>query len=143
MARIRVEQHIAASPEEVWTDIADVASHADWMTDAEAITFLGEQRSGQGTRIEVLTKVGPFRLTDVMEFTAWEPPHRMAVLHRGIVTGVGAFHLDAVGGGTRFVWDEELSFPWWLGGPLAAFFAAPVLRAIWRSNLQRLAARFP
>lgn len=142
MARIRVEQLIAASPEQVWEDVADVASHAEWMADAERITFLGEQRSGAGTRMEVLTRVGPFSLTDVMEFTAWDPPHRMAVRHQGLVTGEGAFHLEADDGGTRFVWDEELTFPWWLGGAVTAFFAAPVLRAIWRGNLGRLAGRF-
>ncbi len=142
MARIRVEQPIAASPDEVWDDVADVSSHAEWMADAEKITFLSDQRSGAGTRMEVLTRVGPFSLTDVMEFTAWEPPVRMAVRHQGLVTGEGAFHLSASPYGTLFVWDEELVFPWWLGGAVTAFFAAPVLKAIWRGNLRRLAQRF-
>jgi hypothetical protein len=142
MARIRVEQPISAPPQSVWDDIADVGSHVEWMADAESITFLGDRREGAGTRMEVLTRVGPFSLTDVMEFTAWEPPTRMAVRHQGLVTGEGAFHLASADGGTRFVWDEELTFPWWLGGPVTAFLAAPVLRAIWKRNLKRLAARF-
>lgn len=142
MARVRVEQAIAAPPDVVWEDIADIASHAEWMADAESITFLTDAQTGAGTRMEVLTKVGPFSLTDVMEFTSWEPPERMAVRHQGLVTGEGAFSLHESGDGTQFVWDEELRFPWWLGGPITAFFAAPVLRAIWRANLRRLAARF-
>ncbi len=142
MARVRVEQDIAAPRQVVWDDIADIASHAEWMADAETISFLTERRQGAGTRIEVLTRVGPFSLTDVMEFTSWEPPERMAVHHRGLVTGTGAFQLSTTATGTRFVWDEELELPWWLGGPITAFFAAPVLRAIWRRNLGRLAARF-
>lgn len=142
MARVRVEQQILAPRSVVWDDIADIASHVEWMADAESITFLTDSRSGAGTRMEVLTKVGPFSLTDVMEFTSWEPPERMAVLHRGLVTGAGAFVLEETSDGTRFVWDEELAFPWWLGGPVTAFFAAPVLRGIWRGNLRRLAARF-
>ena len=141
-SRIRVEQHIAAARDVVWDDIADIGSHAEWMADAESITFLTEHRHGAGTRMEVLTKVGPFSLTDVMEFTSWEAPERMAVRHQGLVTGEGAFLLTEDGDGTRFVWDEELAFPWWLGGPITAFFAAPVLRAIWRGNLKRLAGRF-
>ena len=44
--------------------------------------------------------------------------------------------------GTRFVWRERLRFPWWLGGPLGAFVARPVLRRVWRRNLRNLAARF-
>jgi hypothetical protein len=29
-------------------------------------------------------------------------------------------------------------FPWYLGGPLTALLAAPVLAAIWKRNLSRL-----
>ncbi len=142
MANIRVEQHISAPRAQVWDDLADVASHAEWMADAEAIEFAGDQRAGTGTRIDVRTRVGPFTLTDVMEFTSWEPPERMAVDHRGIVSGTGAFRLTETPSGTLFVWEEHLAFPRWLGGPVAAFFAKPVLRGIWRRNLRRLAARF-
>jgi carbon monoxide dehydrogenase subunit G len=93
--------------------------------------------------MEVATKVGPFRLTDVMEFTSWEPPSVMAIHHKGLVTGTGEFQLTPTGaGGTRFTWREDLTFPWYLGGPLTEFFAAPVLKAIWSRNLKRLQARF-
>lgn len=142
MANIRVEQFIPAPIQTVWDDISNLASHVEWMADAESITFLTDHREGAGTRMEVLTKVGPFSTTDVMEFTDWDPPHRMAIRHEGLVTGVGAFVLNESGDQTRFTWDEELTFPWYLGGPLVAFFAAPVLRAIWRRNLKKLAARF-
>ncbi len=141
-ARIRIEQSIGAPIQTVWDDVADIASHVEWMADAESIRFLTEQRSGAGTRMEVLTKVGPLKTTDVMEFTEWEPPHRMAIRHRGLVKGEGAFSLQSVGDATRFVWAETLTFPWYLGGGLTAFFAAPVLKLIWKRNLKRLAARF-
>ncbi len=142
MANIRIEHLIQAPVATVWSDIADVASHVEWMADAESITFLGEQRSGAGTRMEVLTRVGPFTTTDVMEFTEWTAPTRMAIRHQGLVTGEGAFTLEESEGGTRFTWAERLTFPWYLGGPVTAFLAAPVLKAIWRRNLRRLAARF-
>lgn len=141
-AHIRVEQRIEAPLRQVWDDIADLASHVEWMADAESIDFVSEQRSGKGTRMEVLTRVGPMKTTDVMEFTEWDPPHRMAIRHEGLVTGVGAFTLEADGEATRFVWEEELAFPWYLGGPVAATAAAPVLKAIWRRNLRALAERF-
>ena len=113
------------------------------MADAESITFLGDRQAGAGTRMVVATRVGPFRLNDIMEFTTWEPPTRMAIRHEGLVTGEGVFTLDEAGPNTTtFTWQEELSFPLWLGGPVAEFFAAPVLTAIWRRNLKRLAARF-
>ena len=132
-----------ATPAAVWADVEQVERHAEWMADAESIEFLGERRRGVGTRMRVATKVGPLRTMDVMEFTGWDPPHRMAIRHEGLVTGEGAFTLMAEGGdGTRFTWKEDLSFPWYLGGPVTAFFAAPVLRWIWKRNLGALAQRF-
>ena len=67
----------------------------------------------------------------------------MGVEHRGLVTGVGRFRLeDQSDGGTTFTWEEDLSFPWWLGGRAIAALARPLLALIWRRNLQRLASRF-
>lgn len=137
---------IPAPPDEVWDDIADIASHSEWMTDAESIRFLSTGRAGTGTRIEVATRVGPFRLRDVMEFTTWDPPHTMGIRHQGLVSGTGTFTLvgdDSPGGAqTRFLWEERLRFPWYLGGRLTAHAAVPVLGYIWKRNLDHLAARF-
>jgi carbon monoxide dehydrogenase subunit G len=144
MARnITVFVTIGAPIDTVWADLADLASHVEWMADAESITFVTPQTSGVGTTMEVETRVGPLRLNDIMEFTGWDPPHRMAIRHQGLVTGVGEFVLTDIGGDTtRFMWTEALTFPWYLGGPITEFFAAPVLSAIWKRNLARLAARF-
>jgi hypothetical protein len=143
MARLRVATTIDAQPAQVWADLQDLASHTEWMEDAVSIRFLGSRRSGPGTSYECDTKVGPFRLTDVMEITDWEPGRLMGVRHVGLVTGEGRFVLKRKRGNrTRFVWDERLRFPWWLGGPVAAQAAKPVLRRVWRRNLERLAARF-
>jgi carbon monoxide dehydrogenase subunit G len=140
---IRVTTMLAAPPEAVWADVQDIASHVEWMADAEAIRFLGDQRSGVGTRFECDTKVGPFRLTDVMEITDWVPGKVMGVRHTGVVTGTGRFTLKkARGGRTQFQWKEKLAYPWWLGGPVGAFLSKPVLRWVWRRNLDRLAGRF-
>jgi carbon monoxide dehydrogenase subunit G len=139
---IEVGVTIPATPEEVWKDVAVLENHVEWMADAESIEFLSETNRGVGTKMKVLTRVGPLRTTDVMEFTAWDAPHRMAIHHQGLVTGEGAFTLEPTDGATRFTWRETLTFPWYLGGPITEFFAAPVLRQIWKRNLRRLAARF-
>ena len=112
------------------------------MADAESIEFVTDQRRGVGTAFLCVTKVGPIRLTDKMRITQWEPRRAMGVEHVGIVTGTGVFTLEATSAATtRFVWEERLVFPWWLGGPLGAFVGGKlVLRAIWRGNLRRLAA---
>lgn len=140
MARVVVAIDIKAEPQQVWAELEQLENHIEWMSDAEAVQFTSESTRGVGTVIEVETRVGPFRLNDVMRFTAWEPMKTMAVDHRGIVTGTGAFVLEPTSSGTRMTWDESLTFPWYLGGGLTALLAVPVLKAIWRGNLRRLAA---
>ncbi len=143
VAKIRVTTILDAPPDRVWADVEDIASHVEWMADASAIRFASDQRAGVGTRFECDTKVGPFTTTDVMEITEWVPGKAMGVRHTGLVTGTGRFTLKkASRGRTQFQWRERLQFPRWLGGPVGAFVAKPVLRWIWRRNLARLAARF-
>lgn len=143
MVRAIEESVIVAAPAaEVWERLADLEDHASWMADAESVEFLGESRQGPGTRIKVTTGVGPFRVDDIMEFGDWDPPRSMAVSHVGRVAGSGVFRLEDVPAGTRLVWTEDLSFPWYMGGPLGLTIAKPILRRIFASNLRRFAATF-
>ena len=138
---LRVETTIHAPPEVVWTHLEDIASHIEWMADAVSIRFLTTQRSGTGTRFTCRTRVGVLRTTDLMEITEWSPPQVMGVRHSGAVSGEGRFELHATGPAgesTAMIWHERLLFPWWLGGPLGATLARPVLRRIWQGNLARL-----
>jgi len=126
----------------VWDYVKDIASHVEWMADAEAIRFTSAATSGVGTTFDCDTKVGPFRLTDRMQITEWAPPSTMGVSHVGTVTGVGRFEVRAVGNGhTEFVWDEALTFPRWMAGAVGARAGAPVLTRLWRGNLRRLKQR--
>lgn len=140
MRPIVISIDIPATTKRVWDALAAVETHSDWMTDAEAIVFLSEQKSGKGTRIRVRTRVGPLRVHDDMEFIDWEPPHRMVVRHIGRIGGSGEFLLSTIATGTRFTWEESLRFPWYFGGPLALVLARPVLRRIFTANLERFAA---
>ncbi|MDR9449797.1 MAG: SRPBCC family protein, partial [Acidimicrobiia bacterium] len=133
---------IRAPLEAVWAAAADLGSHAEWMADAESITFLTARQRGLGTRMEVATRIGPLRTKDIMEVTEWEDRRRIGVRHTGLVTGRGAFELEEVDPATtRFTWRERLTFPWYLGGPLIARVASPVLGAVWKRNLKRLKSR--
>lgn len=142
MRPIEVSVSIPAPPDAVWADVERIEDHPEWMADAVGIDFSSSQRRGVGTRISVLTRVGPFRTTDEMEFTEWDPPRVMGVSHRGLFTGVGRFTLQPEGDGTRFTWTERIEFPWFLGGPLGALMARPILTRVWRGNLRRLRGRF-
>ncbi|MCP3856373.1 MAG: SRPBCC family protein [Actinomycetia bacterium] len=139
---VAVSTIIERSPEEVWSDVRDISSHVTWMQDAAEIRFLTDRREGTGTRFECDTKVGPFSLTDVMEITDWVDGRRMGVRHVGLVEGTGVFTLRGLESGhTEFTWEEDLIFPWFMGGPVGAFVARPVLRMIWKRNLARLKVR--
>jgi hypothetical protein len=141
MAGIRVSTTIDATPKQVWEVVRHVGHHVEWMADAEAIRFTSHRTSGVGTTFDCDTRVGPFRLTDKMEITRWEPRKAMGVKHVGVVTGTGQFTLKGRRGGrTRFTWAEELVFPWWMGGPFGAVIGGEVLRLIWARNLSRLKA---
>ena len=141
MSGIRVGIDIDATTERVWQVVEPVEHHVDWMHDAVAIRFTGEQTRGTGTEFLCDTKVGPFRLVDRMEITEWVPGEVMGVRHTGLVTGTGRFTLTPIdlGRRTRFEWAETLTFPWWMAGRLGARLGGAVaLGPIWRRNLRNL-----
>jgi hypothetical protein len=133
---IRVSTVIAAPPPVVWAVVEDVGAHVDWRHDAVAIRFTSATTRGVGTTFDCDTKIGPIKLTDRMELTEWVDGEVMGVRHVGMVTGTGRFTLTPVGTHhTEFTWEEQLQFPLWMGGPVGATVAAPVLRWIWQRNL--------
>lgn len=140
MARLRVSVDFDSPPRKVWQHLEDISSHVQWMDDAVAIRFTSSKRKGVGTAFDCDTRVGPFSLVDRMEIVEWKPGRAMAIRHVGLVTGTGRFTLRRRRRGTRFTWTERLRFPWWMGGPLGALVAGPVLRHIWRRDLRNLKA---
>ena len=125
----------------MWDYVKDISSHPEWMRDAVAIRFTSPETSGVGATFDCDTRVGPFRLTDRMTVTEWRDGEAMAIRHVGAVTGHGRFTLVPTETGTRFEWAEDLEFPARRGGRLAALLARPVLKRVWRGNLERLRDR--
>ena len=60
---ITVETTIDASLDEVWSEVSRIENHSNWMKDAEKIYFQTDKKSGVGTKIKVLTKIGPIKLS--------------------------------------------------------------------------------
>ncbi len=137
---IEVTHRIPRPRHEVWPALADLSSHVTWMQDAESLRFVGEHTTGVGTRMEVKTRVGPFRTLDSIEVTDWDEGSAIGVAHRGLVRGRGGLSLRSDGDETIVVWAEDLTFPWWLGGPIVGWLAKPMLARIWKGNLARFAA---
>ena len=133
---------IDAPLERVWAEAIDFASHAEWMKDARAIRFEGDQREGVGTVLLIETQVGPLRTVDRFEITEVVPMASVAGRHAGIFTGEGRFELSSPQPGrTRFAWRERIRFPWYFGGSVGARVGRSVLARIWRSNLAELKHR--
>ena len=134
------EVRVAAPRDEVWAILADVQRQPEWMKDALSIEVLTDPPLGVGTKMRVPTRIGPFRTTDLMEVTAFEPPHLWTVVHRGLVTGEGTFELEEIDGGsaTRVSWRERLAAPLAPLGKLGMTIMKPVLRGIFQADLERL-----
>lgn len=138
MVRIAVSRLVDAPHDGVWASLADLGSHHLWMRDAEGIVFTSGLRRGVGTLLRVRTAIGPLRVTDEMEVVGWEEGRSIEVIHTGAVTGRGLLAAEPHDDGTLVAWEETLIFPWYLGGPVAGWLAAPILHGLWRGNLERL-----
>ena len=136
---INIQHHYPVSVERLWSELEQIDRHVLWMADAVKITFTTPQERGLGTTFTCLTKVGPISLTDVMTITEWEDQRSMGVRHSGIVTGEGLFTLQSSESGSTLTWAEALAFPWWMAGKLGEVLAKPILTALWKGNLRRLA----
>ena len=141
MGSVAVTVEIEAPRDFVWARLSDLSSHSEWMSDAASVSFLTERRRGQGVRMRVPTRVGIFRITDLMEIDEWVEGRRIGVLHLGPVGGWGRFELSDLPPRCRLTWTEHLRFPWYLGGVLAERLSRPVLRRIFRANLTRFQDR--
>ena len=136
---IEVETLIYASLDDVWNEVSKIENHSKWMKDAINIDFQTDNKSGVGTKIKVLTKIGPIKLYDFMTFTKWEEKKSIGVDHVGIVTGKGEMKFEKIDENTtKFKWTETLKFPIYLGGVIGELFGKPVLELIWKQNLNNL-----
>ena len=138
MAIIEISTQISATPVALWEEMRHINRHVNWMNDAVAISFLSTSTEGVGTSFTCLTKVGPFKTTDIMTITRWEEQKAMGVEHVGLVKGSGIFTITPNGNTSTITWKEQLTFPWWMLGGLGSYLASPILKIIWKKNLQNL-----
>ncbi len=148
MAHLEVRNFIAAPPQAVWDVLADLEHQAAWMVDVRTLDVVTEQKQGAGTVVRVTSELfGQPVVKDVMAITAWEPPRRMDVEHRGQFHGTGSFVLDPADNGAIFTWVEDFRPPLGPLGELAfSLIIRPhLLRVFARSmaNVKRLAETPP
>lgn len=138
--RLEVVRHARVGPEGVWQVLTSWERQPEWMLDAKAVEVLTPRREGEGVTILCPTNLLGVTVDDVMRVTAWEPPCRLAVEHLGsVITGTGAFELDAEPGGTRVTWWEEVDPPLGRFGAWGAqTLVLPVLERVFTRSLTNL-----
>lgn len=76
MTRIKVARDIAAPPEVVFGAVADIERLPEVNEEVVRIEFLGEQRSGVGTRFRETRRMGKREMETELEVTEYEAPTR-------------------------------------------------------------------
>ena len=126
MAHLEIQKFVAAPPERVWDVLADLEHQAVWMADVRTLDIVTEEKRGAGAVMRVTSELfGLPIVKDVMAITAWEPPRRMDVEHRGQFHGRGQFLIEGVDNGCIFTWIEDFASPL---GPLGELAFALVIR---------------
>jgi uncharacterized protein YndB with AHSA1/START domain len=131
---------IDAPIERVWAELADIEGQPRWMHEMKSVRLLTPPPVGVGTRGEATVRVFGVSVTDPVEVTEFEPPHRFAIRHEGTVTGGGRITLERGADGTTTIlrWDETLIAP--LLPDLTARLQAPLFGAIFQADLERFRA---
>ncbi len=129
---------IDAPVDAVWSAVADVAFQVEWMTEMKGLVLDPPGPARVGQRGEATVRILGISLTDRVEVTEVVPPTRYAIGHLGLFKGGGVITLEPGAGGTTTVlrWDETLVPP--LLPQLGALVQAPILRAIFQADLERL-----
>lgn len=139
--RVSASAVVPLAPEGLWDVLVRWEDQARWMRDADEVRVLTAHRTGVGVGLAVRTRVlGVALFTERLEVTLWDPPRRLAIGHRGVVRGHGAWTLRPEGSGTRITWSETLSLPVPVLGELPLLAYRPVQRRLMRRSLEGLAS---
>jgi len=137
--RVSAQIELGLPPGEAWRRLTAWEDQISWIDDAVSVRVLTSHRGGVGVIVAVRTRVlGVPLLTDRLEVTVWDPPRRLVMAHRSLVRGVGEWLLQAVGGGTRFTWTEDLALPVPILGELLLLMYRPFMHLLLRSSLSNL-----
>lgn len=135
---LRMMVVVDAPVEAVWAAVADVPFQVEWMAEMRDLRLDPPGRARVGQRGEASVRILGVTLPDVVEVAELEPPRRYAIRHLGAFKGHGVFTLDAGADGTTTIlrWEETLVPP--ILPHLGAVLQAPILRAIFQADLERL-----
>lgn len=104
---IRIEEHIAAPPEQVWATITDTRRYAEWVVNTLEVTSAESETADAGVRYSERNRIaGPLTGGSQWVVTSVDPGHRTVHTGEGIWLA-GTMRLDmtveADGAGTRYL----------------------------------------
>ncbi|HEX5828969.1 MAG TPA: SRPBCC family protein [Candidatus Limnocylindrales bacterium] len=129
---------VDAPIERTWAVVADIPLQPEWMHEMKRVEITTAGPVGVGTRGEATVRVFGIGVTDPVEITEFDPPHRFAIRHEGLFTGGGVITLEAGADGSTTIvrWQETLVPP--VLPELGALVQAPILQGIFQADLHRL-----
>jgi carbon monoxide dehydrogenase subunit G len=122
---------IARPVEEVFAAVVDEPS---WNPAIRSATMLTPPPPGAGSRYEVVMDLGRGGMPMQLEFTAFDPPNRLASrTSSSMMTTAGEVTCTPDGDGTLLAWDWQyrLHGAMRVGGPVFALFAGRWERRNW------------
>jgi hypothetical protein len=139
-AHVGLDVIIDAPAERVFAALTDWVGQGDWMLGTRVEVRSGDGHS-VGSTLAAWTGLGPVGFWDTMVITAWDPPHRVDVLHTGrLVRGLGVMEVfELPDQRSRFVWREELDLPLGVLGRIGWPVARPAFLAGVKASLGRFA----
>jgi len=131
---------VSAPPQAVWEYLAEPEHYLRFMSGVTRWEVQGEQRSGKGTRIRMLIRIGAAEVGGLIEMIEWAEPRDMAWTS---ITGVdqrGRFRIRQLPRGRSKV---ELRYQYGVAGSgvfgwISERVSAPTLRRHIRRSLHRL-----
>jgi hypothetical protein len=134
---IRCVETIAAPLQQTWDVAADIARQPEWMHEMKRVEILTPPPIGVNSRGRATVRIFAISTTDDVVITTFTPPHAFGIRHEGRFEGEGLLQFASRDATTTEVnWMEYLRPP--LMPHLGGFLQRPVLRAIFRADLQRL-----
>jgi carbon monoxide dehydrogenase subunit G len=138
---IEMSQTVPGPPEVVWELITDWEHQGDWMLEASDFVVVSEEREGIGVEAEATIRIGGITTRDRVRVVGWEPARRLAIRHRGWVTGTGEMFLTPLGDDrTHVFWREELEPPLGVLGAVGLAAFKPLMRRLFQRDLRILAS---
>jgi uncharacterized protein YndB with AHSA1/START domain len=123
MSRVRGSIEIVCPVEDVFAVVADQRHEVHYNPRMLSSVKSTQGPIGVGTRFEARVLTGRRPQVVSIEYTAYDPPHRLA--SRNVMAGAlaeGTVSCDPSDAGTRFSWDWQVSLSGWarIAQPLVA-----------------------